>query len=88
MVALVEKQEKMDDKNINGDRIVTRTYSGPNRRVSEKARDEEHTTSVVTHDERGNQILEVRSNASRQRYDDETVNLLKILKIDELALDD
>ena len=78
----------MKNKKTNGDRIVTRTYSGPNRRVSEQTRQEERLTGALTHEERGNQVHESVTRSSRQPYDDETVNLLRILKIDEITLDD
>ena len=72
----------MKDNKINEDRIVTRTYSGPNRRVSEWARHRPHVSEAVARGERGNRKPETRSSASRKQYDEETINLLKILKIE------
>jgi hypothetical protein len=72
----------MKDNKINDDRIVTRTYSGPNRRVSEWARHRPHVSGTVEHAERANRKPEARPSASRKQYDEETINLLKILKIE------
>ena len=62
---------------------------GPDRR-SESAEqyEKEQTSSVVHFDEKGNPVFEIRTDVSRRRKDDDTIDLLKCLNDESLSLAD
>ncbi len=61
----------------------------PDRRIkSAKEDDQQQTSSGVRFDEKGNPVFEIRAEAPRRRKDDDTIDLLKCLDDETLALAD
>jgi hypothetical protein len=65
--------------------IVTRRYRGPDRREESG---EESFEAEIRFDDRGNPVWSVQTTVPRRRKDDDTVDLLKCLDSDALALED
>jgi hypothetical protein len=68
--------------------IATPTYRGADRRRRQRDESEDHFSGRVRFDPRGNPIWEARVDVIRRRRDDKTVNLLKCLENDRLALEE
>lgn len=66
--------------------VVTPRYRGPDRRTEGDA--EAVLEKRITHDAKGDPVLEVRITSPRRRQDDDTVDQLKCLDADSLSLDD
>jgi hypothetical protein len=64
---------------------VTRTYRGPDRRDPNNT-DDSQVSRSIKFDEKGNPVLEVRTDVPRRREDDRTIDLLKCLDADSLGL--
>jgi hypothetical protein len=78
-------------KNFGKDaNVITRRYRGPDRRKPDQSSDEPEVERTVRFDDKGNPVLDVRTNAPRRREDDKTVDLLKCLDgdIEGLALEE
>lgn len=65
----------------------TDEFPGQDRRDHEAGQDE-HVESRVRFDAKGNPVWEVRTDVPRRRKDDNTIDLLKCLDDDSLALAD
>ena len=69
--------------------IETFRYRGPNRRENSSLDPAEADLSAeVSFDSKGNPVLDIRTDASRRRTDDETLDLLKCLENSSLSIDD
>ena len=67
--------------------VATKTYRGPERRDDSEPHEEEVVSRRVTFDARGNPVLDVRTNVSRRRADDNTIDLLECLNENDLGLE-
>lgn len=78
------------DKPSSDGRNTTAPRPGGVDRRSESAKQDKkpQTSSGVRFDEKGNPVFEIRANVPRRREDDNTIDLLKCLDDESLALAD
>ena len=68
--------------------IVTLRYRGPNRRDDNQDDTLAEVAREVRQDDKGNPVLDMRTNASRRRKDDDTIDLLKCLDAEDLEVEE
>ena len=64
--------------------ITTFRYRGPDRREENADSSDEEISRQVRFDAKGNPILDVRTNVTRRREDDDTIDLIECLDADKL----
>lgn len=77
--------DKHDKRPPDGPDVDTGTYRGPDRR---HVVEDERTAVEVRFDAKGNPVWRIRSDIPRRREKDDTLDLLKCLDNETLALED
>ena len=75
-----------DKNSARGAGVAEDSYIGPNRR-DPKGKDDKKISREYKFDDKGNSVLEVRTDARRRRLDDDTIDLLECLDVDDVKLE-